>query len=173
MKKPYQIESQRAVKRLEEMAADLAAFRLDKMKLVIAREWDCPFNWKVLVENFMESYHHLGIHHKTLQPMMPARDTWTEQERRHYVRSHLPYKDSVREAIDSKVFFVMIGLSGLVILLIGSVSYKPVAVEDDGSHLPAGARHAYELLQGLRGTIGSVWNLAANIEQALACSLVI
>ncbi|MFZ0828422.1 MAG: SRPBCC family protein [Verrucomicrobiia bacterium] len=82
---------------LRGMAADLAAFRLDGLKLVIAREWDCPFNWKVLVENFMESYHHLGIHHKTLQPMMPARDTWTEQERRHYVRAHLPYKDSVRE----------------------------------------------------------------------------
>jgi phenylpropionate dioxygenase-like ring-hydroxylating dioxygenase large terminal subunit len=83
---------------LAEMAADVAAFRLPEMKLVIAREWDCPFNWKVLAENFMESYHHLGIHHKSLQPMMPARDTWTEQERRHYVRSHLPYKDSVSEA---------------------------------------------------------------------------
>ncbi len=83
---------------LAEMTADLAAFRLPKMKLAIAREWDCPFNWKVLVENFMESYHHLGIHHKSLQPMMPARDTWTEQERRRYVRAHLPYKDSVREA---------------------------------------------------------------------------
>ena len=83
---------------LPEMAADLEAFRLEKLKVVIAREWDCPFNWKVLVENFMESYHHLGIHHKTLQPMMPARDTWTEQERRHYIRAHLPYKDSVREA---------------------------------------------------------------------------
>jgi phenylpropionate dioxygenase-like ring-hydroxylating dioxygenase large terminal subunit len=82
---------------LGEMAADLAPFRLERMKLIVAREWDCPFNWKVLVENFMESYHHLGIHHKTLQPMMPARDTWTEQERRHYVRAHLPYKDSVRE----------------------------------------------------------------------------
>jgi phenylpropionate dioxygenase-like ring-hydroxylating dioxygenase large terminal subunit len=82
---------------LGEMAADIAAYRLPEMKLVIAREWDCPFNWKVLVENFMESYHHLGIHHKTLQPMMPARDSWTEQERRAYVRSHLPYKDSVRE----------------------------------------------------------------------------
>jgi phenylpropionate dioxygenase-like ring-hydroxylating dioxygenase large terminal subunit len=46
----------------------------------------------------MESYHHLGIHHKTLQPLMPARDTWTEQERRHYVRAHLPYRDSVRES---------------------------------------------------------------------------
>jgi phenylpropionate dioxygenase-like ring-hydroxylating dioxygenase large terminal subunit len=82
---------------LSEMATDLASFRLGEMKMIIAREWDCPFNWKVLVENFMESYHHLGIHHKSLQPMMPARDTWSEQERRHYVRSHLPYKDSVRE----------------------------------------------------------------------------
>jgi phenylpropionate dioxygenase-like ring-hydroxylating dioxygenase large terminal subunit len=79
------------------MESDLAAFGLEQMKLVVAREWDCPFNWKVLVENFMESYHHLGIHHKSLQPMMPARDTWAEQERRHYVRSHLPYKDSVRD----------------------------------------------------------------------------
>jgi phenylpropionate dioxygenase-like ring-hydroxylating dioxygenase large terminal subunit len=87
------------------MASDIAAFRPAEMKLVISREWNCPFNWKVLVENFMESYHHLGIHHKTLQPMMPARDTWTEQERRHYIRSHLPYKDSVREtyqAFESK-----------------------------------------------------------------------
>ena len=82
---------------LEEMAADLAGFRMGEMQLVNAFEWDCPFNWKVLVENFMESYHHLGIHHKTLQPMMPARDTWIEQERRHYVRAHLPYKDSVRD----------------------------------------------------------------------------
>jgi phenylpropionate dioxygenase-like ring-hydroxylating dioxygenase large terminal subunit len=79
------------------MAADLAAFRLAEMKLVVAREWDCRFNWKVLVENFMESYHHLGIHHKTLQPMMPARNTWSEGERRGYVRAHLPYKESVAE----------------------------------------------------------------------------
>ena len=40
-------------------------------------------------------------------------------------------KDSLRESIDSKVFIVMLGLSGLVVLLIGSVSYKSVAVEDD------------------------------------------
>ncbi len=82
---------------LTDMALDLSAYRPAEMKLVVAREWDCSFNWKVLVENFMESYHHLGIHHKTLQPMMPARDTWTEQERSRYVRAHLPYKDSVRE----------------------------------------------------------------------------
>jgi phenylpropionate dioxygenase-like ring-hydroxylating dioxygenase large terminal subunit len=69
------------------------------MKLVIAREWDCEFNWKVLVENFMESYHHLGIHCKTRQPMLPARDTWTEKERRRYVRAHLPYKPKVADQV--------------------------------------------------------------------------
>jgi len=83
---------------LGEADRDLANFKLADLELVIAREWDCSFNWKVLVENFMESYHHLGIHHKTLQPMMPARDTWTEPERLNYVRAHLPYKDSVVEA---------------------------------------------------------------------------
>ncbi len=82
---------------LEEMAEDVKGFRLEELQVVIAREWDCPFDWKALVENFMESYHHLGIHHKTLQPMMPARDTWTEEERRRYVRAHLPYKEAVRE----------------------------------------------------------------------------
>jgi phenylpropionate dioxygenase-like ring-hydroxylating dioxygenase large terminal subunit len=82
---------------LTEMDANLAPYNLGGMKLVIAREWDCPFNWKILVENFMESYHHLGIHHKTLQPMMPARDTWTETERRRFVLAHLPYKAAVRE----------------------------------------------------------------------------
>jgi phenylpropionate dioxygenase-like ring-hydroxylating dioxygenase large terminal subunit len=84
---------------LEEMAEDVAAFRLEEMKLIITREWECAFDWKVLVENFMESYHHLGIHHQTLQPSMPARTTWTEQERRHYLRAHLPYKEAVRVAL--------------------------------------------------------------------------
>jgi len=84
---------------LEEIEADLAPYCLPEMKLVIAREWECHFNWKVLVENFMESYHHLGIHCKTLQPMMPARDTWTEKERRRYIRSHLPYKRAVRDQV--------------------------------------------------------------------------
>ena len=82
---------------LSEMASDLSTFRLDKMKPAPRRD-TALLNWKALAGAPMESYHHLGIHHKTLQPMMPARDTWTEQERRHYVRAHLPYRDSVREA---------------------------------------------------------------------------
>ncbi len=77
----------------------LERWNLSDMELVFAREWDCPFNWKVLTENFMESYHHAGAHQKTLQPMMPARDTWTEREKAHYIRCHLPLKAAIREEI--------------------------------------------------------------------------
>jgi ABC-type transport system involved in multi-copper enzyme maturation permease subunit len=40
-------------------------------------------------------------------------------------------KDSLRESIDTWVFPVMLGLSALVILLMGSVSFRPVSVEED------------------------------------------
>jgi len=44
-------------------------------------------------------------------------------------------KDSFREAIDSKVFIAMLAVSALVILLIGSVGYKPISVQDDLSRM--------------------------------------
>jgi phenylpropionate dioxygenase-like ring-hydroxylating dioxygenase large terminal subunit len=82
-----------------ELDAHLAKWSAQDLVLVDAREWDCPFNWKVIVENFMESYHHAGAHAQSLQPMMPARDTWTEQERAHFIRCHLPFGEKERAAI--------------------------------------------------------------------------
>jgi len=38
-------------------------------------------------------------------------------------------EDSLR-AIDSKVFYVMVGLSGLLVLLVGSISFRPVPAEE-------------------------------------------
>ncbi|NRB76866.1 MAG: aromatic ring-hydroxylating dioxygenase subunit alpha [Verrucomicrobiales bacterium] len=78
---------------------ELEPWDLANMKLVAANEWDCNFNWKVLAENFMESYHHAGAHSKTLQTMMPARDTWTEGEKPFHIRCHLPMKQSLRDEI--------------------------------------------------------------------------
>jgi ABC-type transport system involved in multi-copper enzyme maturation permease subunit len=40
-------------------------------------------------------------------------------------------KDSLREALDTKVFYVMVGLSLLVVLLVGSIGYQPVSVEEE------------------------------------------
>jgi ABC-type transport system involved in multi-copper enzyme maturation permease subunit len=39
-------------------------------------------------------------------------------------------KDSLREALDTKVFYVMVGFSLLVVLFVGSVGYRPVSVEE-------------------------------------------
>ena len=36
-------------------------------------EFHCPFNWKIAVETFMECYHHIGAHSKTLEPHNPAK----------------------------------------------------------------------------------------------------
>ena len=71
------------------------------MEVVIELEWECEFNWKVMVENWMESYHHMGIHHDTLQRTMPARTTWTEPEHPHFIRCHLPFKPEFAARIEA------------------------------------------------------------------------
>ena len=40
-------------------------------------------------------------------------------------------KDSLREALDTKVFYVMVGISLLTILFIGHIAYRPVSVEEE------------------------------------------
>ena len=49
----------------------------------------------------MECYHHVGTHSKTLQPLMPAKECWTEEERSAFVREHLPLKQSVLDELSS------------------------------------------------------------------------
>jgi nitrite reductase/ring-hydroxylating ferredoxin subunit len=34
--------------------------------------WDQPWNWKVTFENYLESYHHQGVHGDSLQPLFPG-----------------------------------------------------------------------------------------------------
>src|SRR4051812_43882934 len=39
-------------------------------------------------------------------------------------------KDSTREAIDTKVFYVTLGLSTFLLLLVASVSFRPLTVQE-------------------------------------------
>lgn len=52
-----------------------ANFQLQEHEIVKTLEFDSHWNWKVLVENFMEAYHHIAIHANTLQPGYPARSS--------------------------------------------------------------------------------------------------
>ncbi|MCB1096813.1 MAG: aromatic ring-hydroxylating dioxygenase subunit alpha [Verrucomicrobiae bacterium] len=82
-----------------QLTDNAARWDIANMHVVFESHWDIACNWKILAENFMESYHHAGTHIKTLQPIMPARGTWTEAEKADYIRCHLPYGDKAREQI--------------------------------------------------------------------------
>lgn len=66
---------------LEPLRRRVAAWRLGDMRVVgEPLEFDSPWNWKLMVENFIESYHHFGIHADTLEPIFPARTTFVDDE---------------------------------------------------------------------------------------------
>ncbi|HEY0291393.1 MAG TPA: aromatic ring-hydroxylating dioxygenase subunit alpha [Hansschlegelia sp.] len=77
----------------------IAPWGTAEMEVVIELKWDCDFNWKVMVENWIESYHHLGIHHQTLNTSMPAAMTWTDPEQGHFIRCHLPFNKKTTEKV--------------------------------------------------------------------------
>lgn len=68
-------------------------------QLVWDQHWDCNFNWKVLLENFMEAYHHMGAHRKTLEPFLPAKGCSTLPEDPDFSAMRLPLRPDMAEAI--------------------------------------------------------------------------
>jgi len=65
-------------------------YKLDDMVIVKTLEFDSPWNWKVLVENFMEAYHHIGVHQTTLEPVFPAKDSKIPDADGPYSILHMP-----------------------------------------------------------------------------------
>jgi phenylpropionate dioxygenase-like ring-hydroxylating dioxygenase large terminal subunit len=84
------------IEQYAEFGTRIAPWRTQDMDIAIAMEWSCDFNWKIMVENWMESYHHLGAHSATLNPMMPGERTWTEKEHPYFARAHLPFTDAYK-----------------------------------------------------------------------------
>lgn len=61
---------------LKPLEEKLAPHGFAEMVTMGVLEFDSPWNWKVMVDNFMESYHHLGPHTETLQKSNLAKDTY-------------------------------------------------------------------------------------------------
>ncbi|MBB5350923.1 phenylpropionate dioxygenase-like ring-hydroxylating dioxygenase large terminal subunit [Haloferula luteola] len=74
-------------------------WQMGEGRVAWSAHWECPFNWKILVENFMEAYHHMGAHMKTLEPFLPARGCWTEPYDPEFSVMHLPLKGRLKEEI--------------------------------------------------------------------------
>jgi len=64
--------------RLSGLTALLGHYDLQSLAIVASNDFDSPWNWKILVENFMEAYHHIGTHRTSLEPAFPARDSTVE-----------------------------------------------------------------------------------------------
>jgi phenylpropionate dioxygenase-like ring-hydroxylating dioxygenase large terminal subunit len=84
-----------------EMGEKLADWQLGNLEVVAELEWDCAFNWKVIVENFAECYHHLGAHIKTFEPMFPAKTCWSDPEHPAYTVAHLPLVQRLADDVRS------------------------------------------------------------------------
>ena len=61
---------------LEPLRELLAPWRFGESVVVASADFDSSWNWKLLVENFMEAYHHIGPHRATLQLGHPAADSF-------------------------------------------------------------------------------------------------
>ncbi len=64
--------------RLESLNRHLDPWKLEELRMVETLEYDSPWNWKVMVENYIESYHHMGPHAESLHPIYPAEGTYAE-----------------------------------------------------------------------------------------------
>jgi len=63
---------------LEALSTLLERYDVAGLEVVDTIEFDSPWNWKILVENFMEAYHHIGPHKHTFEPEYPARKSRVE-----------------------------------------------------------------------------------------------
>ena len=82
-------------------AGYLAKYDLGSAELVWQQHWTCDFNWKVLAENFMEPYHHLGAHRTTLQPFLPAKNCLAEPASdNNFLAVRLPLAPAIRARLE-------------------------------------------------------------------------
>ena len=53
----------------------VANYQLSEMRIVETLAYDCHFNWKQIVENTIEHYHHTAVHSQTLNRIAPTDST--------------------------------------------------------------------------------------------------
>ena len=89
---------------LRALAALFRNYDLGNLKTVgsVAFDMDCGWNWKLMCENFMEPYHHIGPHRQSLEPLMPARRSITLDPEGPYAVVHMRYREGERSGEPSR-----------------------------------------------------------------------
>jgi phenylpropionate dioxygenase-like ring-hydroxylating dioxygenase large terminal subunit len=79
--------------RLQGLSQELAPWKIDEMEVIGPVEFESPYNWKILVDNFMEAYHHIAIHAETFEPIHPAAMTSVDAGDEPFSVIRMPTKD--------------------------------------------------------------------------------
>ena len=73
---------------------------MGSMRIAGSVDYDCPWNWKLLIENFMEAYHHVGPHNASLQGTYPAKQSYVSGSvEQGWSVLHMPSIDSHEEKL--------------------------------------------------------------------------
>ena len=75
---------------LAPLSASLVEYGLADLVAVHTATYASPFNWKVLVDNFMEAYHHVSTHRDSLEPIFPAARSRVPDNEGPYSVLHMP-----------------------------------------------------------------------------------
>ena len=100
--------------RLAPLAKLLARYDMQNMVAVETATYDSPFNWKVLVDNFMEAYHHIATHEDTLEPLFPGAASYTPDNEGPYSALFMPTGENVRAVEAARATGEKVAFDGLV-----------------------------------------------------------
>ncbi|KAB8313799.1 aromatic ring-hydroxylating dioxygenase subunit alpha [Erwinia endophytica] len=78
--------------RFSELLPVLNKYHLATLQCAFTLDYDCPFNWKMAVETFIECYHHAGVHRTTLEDSFPGRLTWIGEDTPGWTVCHQPLR---------------------------------------------------------------------------------
>jgi phenylpropionate dioxygenase-like ring-hydroxylating dioxygenase large terminal subunit len=88
------------LEQLADLSAQLARLSPQDWVIGTTLTYDCAINWKIMVETFMECYHHIAAHPETFERLYPARLTYAEDARPAWTVCHAPAR---ADAEDSQI----------------------------------------------------------------------
>jgi phenylpropionate dioxygenase-like ring-hydroxylating dioxygenase large terminal subunit len=81
--------------RIADLSEAVAKFGLGDLVVAGTMHYDAKVNWKIVVETFMECYHHIAAHPETFEKAFPARMSYVEDGRAGWTLGHAPARAEV------------------------------------------------------------------------------
>ena len=85
-------EVESIAQRLKPLNALFDKFQVASLATAYTLDYDCPFNWKMAVETFMECYHHSAVHRTTLEDSFPGRLSYIGEDGPGWTLCHQPLR---------------------------------------------------------------------------------